>query len=238
MKPRRDAHHPPPVSIEDPSHTQEDITPKMQLDNNNSSRDNKTFRCLFYSLLIFFFLYGLMFVIIFTFNDNSVLEFEVDSLSMKVYNSSEKSVTVDLDFTVTFKNKDERLLYFDRMQVSLEYHQDDEIISSTSLDAFLLYEKQRQLQFGMQIKDDNAHYLRNVDSIYRDNVVRFGLKAQGPFVRLRLNYRYFNKCDIKLVCDDIIVGFSPEKNSTTGSLIVSPLPCKCESECKSENYYS
>ena len=110
------------------------------------------------------------------------------------------------------------------------------IISSTSLDAFLLDEKQRQLQFGMQIKDDNAHYLRNVDSdsIYQDNVLRFGLKAQGSYVYL--SSRYFDKCDIKLVCDNIIVGFSPEKNSTTGSLIVSPPPCKCESECKSKIY--
>ncbi|KMT02738.1 hypothetical protein BVRB_8g193240 [Beta vulgaris subsp. vulgaris] len=206
----------------------------MQLDNNSSNNKKKI---LYFLLLILILIpSALMLVIFFTYNDNSVPEFEVDSLSMKVYNSTEKSVTVDLDFTVTFKNKDERLLYLDQMQVSLEYHQDDEIISSTSLDAFLLYEKQRQLQFGMQIKEDNAHYLRTVDSIYRDNVVRFGLKAQGHYVLLLLNDIHFNKCDIKFVCDDIIVGFSPEKNSTTGSLIVSPLPCKCEFECKSKDY--
>uniref|UniRef100_A0A803L3A9 Uncharacterized protein n=2 Tax=Chenopodium quinoa TaxID=63459 RepID=A0A803L3A9_CHEQI len=115
---------------------------------------------------------------------------------MKVYNNTEKSVTADLNFTVTLKNKDEDLLSFDQMQVSLEYHQNDEIMSSTSLDAFLLDEKQRQIQFGMLI---NAHYLRNetVDSIYRDNVLRFGLKAQGHYVRPRDHY--FDKCEIKLV---------------------------------------
>ncbi|XP_021768407.1 (+)-delta-cadinene synthase isozyme A-like [Chenopodium quinoa] len=130
------------------------------------------------------------------YNRDSVPEFEVDSLSMKVYNNTEKSVTADLNFTVTLKNKDEDLLSFDQMQVSLEYHQNDEIMSSTSLDAFLLDEKQRQIQFGMLI---NAHYLRNetVDSIYRDNVLRFGLKAQGHYVRPRDHY--FDKCEIKLV---------------------------------------
>uniref|UniRef100_A0A803MHU5 Uncharacterized protein n=1 Tax=Chenopodium quinoa TaxID=63459 RepID=A0A803MHU5_CHEQI len=168
-------------------------------------------------------------------NRNSVPEFEVDSLSMKVYNNTEKLATADLNFTVTLKNKDEGLLYFDQMQVSLEYHQNDEIISSTTLDAFLQYDKQRQIQFGMLI---NAQYLRNetMNSIYRENVLRFGLQAQGHYVRPRDHY--FDKCEIKLVCDDIGVGFLPEKNNSTitGSLIVSPIPCKCKSECNKKRY--
>uniref|UniRef100_A0A803L364 Uncharacterized protein n=1 Tax=Chenopodium quinoa TaxID=63459 RepID=A0A803L364_CHEQI len=99
------------------------------------------------------------------FNQHPVLEFRVDSLNVtsnKVYNNSrdyysiiqdKKRVTADLDITLTLTNKGEEVLDFDPLQVSLEYHQ-DEILSSTSIVPFLLHEGQHQVQFGMRIKDD------------------------------------------------------------------------------------
>ncbi|KAL2931166.1 Shikimate dehydrogenase (NADP(+)) [Bienertia sinuspersici] len=172
--------------------------------------------------------------------DDPRLDFQVNSLevtSMKVYNISndvhdQKHITADFYFNLTLKNMDKILMYFNPMQVSLEYD-NDEFLSSTMLEPYLLLEDQRQLQFRMGIKDD-AH-LRNetVDSISQDlwdkNVLQFALKAQGNCVRWHLGV--FQICGINLLCDDIKVGFPPKNNLTTGSMIVSPLLCNCNFDC-------
>uniref|UniRef100_A0A803MB81 Uncharacterized protein n=1 Tax=Chenopodium quinoa TaxID=63459 RepID=A0A803MB81_CHEQI len=179
------------------------------------------------------------------FDQHPVLEFRVDSLnvtSMKVYKSirdyysivqDKKRVTADFDVTLTLTNKGEEVLDFDPLQVSLEYHQ-DEILSPTSIVPFLLHEGQQQpVQFGMQIKDDARLRNETVDSMSQDlwdeHVVQFDLKGQGHYVRLRDDD--FTKCKIKILCNDIKVGFSLANNLRSGSMIGNPILCKWESIC-------
>ncbi|XP_021758085.1 probable serine/threonine-protein kinase DDB_G0267686 [Chenopodium quinoa] len=182
-------------------------------------------------------------------DSNFKLEFQINSVevtSMKVYNVSNDYYSVivgdkkqhlmaDLEFNLTLNNKVEGLMYFNPMEVSLEYHH-DEFLSSTMLEPYLLVEDQHQLQFGMQIKDDDARLQnRTVDSISRDladqNVVQFALKGKGRCVSWRRGA--FVNCGINLLCDDIKVRIltATSTNLTTGSMIDSPLLCKFNSDC-------